>query len=125
MKTFKPGRLLVVSIDTADAATSTHFYRDVIGLQLLPEHGERPTLDLGGGCYLVLVETQAQKRERPRFPVLAFAVDDLEAAQAHLQAHGVELPWPSERSHQAEWIMFPDPDGNLIEFAQFSQPPHQ
>jgi catechol 2,3-dioxygenase-like lactoylglutathione lyase family enzyme len=125
MNPFKPGHLVVVSIDTADLATSTHFYRDVIGLQLIPDHGDRPALDLGGGCYLVLVEHQAPKRDRPHFPVLAFAVDDLEAARAHLQAHGVALPWPVEHSHTAKWILFPDPDGNLIEFAQFSQPPHQ
>ena len=50
---------------------------------------------------------------------MAFAVDDLEAAIARLQAHGVELPWGIENDEVSRWVMFHDPAGNLIELVQF------
>jgi len=127
MANFQPDGLTVVSIRAADLHATTHFYRDVIGLRLLPHHGTRPTLALGHGAHLVIVQganvpappLPEQGSASDRFPVLAFTVADLEAAIAHLQAHQVELPWGIESSDQARWVMFHDPAGNLLEFAQF------
>ena len=56
-----------------------------------------------------------------RFPSLAFAVDDLDAAVQRLRAHQVALPWGIEEDGDSRWVMFKDPAGNLIELAQFSE----
>ena len=46
-------RLAVVSLWAEDVPATAHFYRDVLGLRLLPQHGDRPNFDLGG-VYLTI-----------------------------------------------------------------------
>ena len=122
MPHFKPDRLAIVGIPADDLFTVLHFYLDIIGLPLLPHHDERPAFDLGNGTYLVLVKSQhslAFAPGEPPFPALTFAVKDLDQAVDHLEAHGVELLSGIKTGSQARWILFHDPAGNLIEFAQF------
>lgn len=114
-------RLAVVSISAEDVPAAAHFYRDVIGLRLLPHHGERPHFDLGG-VYLTIVKGRPAPAQTPtarRFPLVAFAVEDLDAAIERLRAHYVGLPWGIEEDANSRWVMFHDPAGNLIELVQF------
>jgi catechol-2,3-dioxygenase len=114
-------RLAVVSLWAEDVPAAAHFYRDVIGLCLLPRHGDRPHFDLGG-IYLAILKGRSRPAENTtpaRFPIVAFAVDDLDAAVEHLRAHHVELPWGVEEDADSRWVMLRDPAGNLIELAQF------
>ncbi len=125
MPPFKPKYVVVYSLWAQDVPATAHFYRDVIGLDLLPHHGHRPAFDLGNGSHLVIVKGQpvaVQDTERAHFPHIAFAVEDLDSAVEHLQAHGVELPRGVETNQKTRWIMFRDPAGNLVEFAQFNAP---
>jgi catechol 2,3-dioxygenase-like lactoylglutathione lyase family enzyme len=118
---------VVVSVKTPDLASGVHFYRDVIGLQLLPDHAHQAAFDLGEGIHLVLVPAQPSlppDNGPARFPSLAFFVQDLDKAISHLEAHSVDIPWGIEESSQARWVVFRDPAGNLIEFAQLTPPPH-
>jgi glyoxylase I family protein len=127
MSSFKPGHVVVISLRAQDVPATAHFYRDVLGLRLLPHHDHRPAFDLGDGSHLVIIQGQpvpSQDSGPSRFPLIAFAVEDLDDAVAHLQAHGVELPWGIEVSEEARWVMFYDPAGNLIEFVQFNKPIH-
>ena len=113
--------LAVVSLWTEDVPATTHFYRDVIGLQLLPHHGERPHFDLDG-TYLTILKGRsapAQDAVPSRFPLVAFAVENLDAAVDRLRAHHIELPWGIEDGATSRWIKFYDPGGNLIELVQF------
>ena len=120
MPTFKPDYLAVVSLRAEDVPATAHFYRDVIGLSLMPHHGHRPAFELGNGCHLVIVQGQpvAQDPQIPRFPVIAFAVEDLAQAVEQLRAHNVEMPWGIEAGSGARWVEFYDPAGNLVELAQ-------
>ena len=71
---------------------------------------------------LVILEgepVQDQSSHPKRFPAVAFAVPDLDAAVEHLRAHGLALPWGVESSPNARYVMFNDPAGNLIELAEF------
>jgi catechol 2,3-dioxygenase-like lactoylglutathione lyase family enzyme len=114
-------RLAVVSIWAQDVPATAHFYRDVLGLHLLPHHGVQPHFDLGG-AYLTIVKGRprpAEDSNPERFPLVAFAVDDLDTAVERLRAHHVELPWGIERDEHSHWVMFHDPAGNLIELVQF------
>lgn len=119
-------RLAVISLWAADVPQAAHFYRDVIGLRLIPHHaGGRPHFDLGG-AYLTLLAGRprpAEAAQPENFPVVAFAVDDLEAARARLDAHGVAQPWGVEAEAGARWVKFYDPAGNLIELVQFGEAP--
>ncbi|HLF27192.1 MAG TPA: VOC family protein [Anaerolineae bacterium] len=116
-------RLAVVSLWAEDVPATAHFYRDVLGLRLLPHHGDRPHFDLGG-IYLAILKGRPRPAQNPtpsRFPILAFAVDDLDAAVERLRAHAVELPWGIEEDANSRWVMFTDPAGNLIELAHFKR----
>jgi glyoxylase I family protein len=123
MPPFKPKRVAVIGLWAEDVPTAVHFYRDVIGLPLLSHHGERLHFDIGG-TYLVILKGQpvsVPDPELPRFPLIAFAVDDLDAAVEHLQAHGVELPWGVEEGADSRWVIFHDPAKNLVELVQFKE----
>ncbi len=117
-------KLAVVSVWAKDVPSTAHFYRDVIGLDVLPHHGDRPHFDLAG-TYLVILEGEpvpARNSSPSRFPILAFAVDDLDKAIDRLHVHNIELPWGIEEDEGSRWVMFYDPAGNLIEYAEFREP---
>ena len=123
MEALKTERLAVVSIQAPDIPSTAHFYRDVLGLKLMPGHGHRIAFDLGG-LVLVIVEGQPAKVEpgtRSFFPVLAFAVEDIEQAAESLRAHGVELVGGINENMGTRWVYFYDPGGNLVELAQFGE----
>ncbi len=116
-------KLAVVSLWAEDVTAAAHFYRDVIGLKLLTHDRHRPHFDLGG-AYLVILQGRPLPPLEPipaRFPIVAFAVDDLDAAVEQLQRHQVDLPWGIEEDTGSRWVMFYDPVGNLIELAQFKR----
>jgi catechol 2,3-dioxygenase-like lactoylglutathione lyase family enzyme len=118
-----PKQIAVVSLWAEDVPTAARFYEDVLKLPPLPHHlphGERPHFDLGG-TYLTILQGKpipAQDAEPPHFPLVAFAVDDLDSAVERLRAHGVELPWGIKEGIDSRWIAFHDPAGNLIELVQ-------
>ena len=116
--------LNVVSLWAEDLRTTAHFYRDVIGLRLMPHHGDRPHFDLGN-LYLVLIHGKPAIRElgSPEdFPLLAFAVDDLDESIEVLRSNDVDLPWEVIQGEGSRWIKFYDPAGNLIELVEYSKP---
>ncbi len=114
-------RLAVVSLWAEDVPATAHFYRDVVGLKLLPHHhGGRPHFDLGG-TFLTILKGKPQPAldsQPARFPLMAFAVDDLGGMAEQLMAHGVELPWGIEQDAGSRWAMFHDPAGNLVEVVE-------
>ena len=121
-----PPTLAVVSLWAEDVAATAHFYRDVIGMKLLL-HDRRPHFDLGS-MHLVILKRRSLPPLDPvpaRFPIVAFAVDDLDAAVERLRAHHVDLPWGIAEDSGSRWAMFHDPAGNLIELAHFKQDPGQ
>jgi catechol 2,3-dioxygenase-like lactoylglutathione lyase family enzyme len=124
MTEFHVEHLLVVSLWAEDVATTVHFYRDTIGLPLVPDHHHPPALVLGGGACLAIVQGKPAFAREPggrRFPAVAFATDNLDAAVAHLEQQGVEMPWGIEAAGGERWVKFYDPAGNLIEMAQRGQ----
>jgi catechol 2,3-dioxygenase-like lactoylglutathione lyase family enzyme len=114
-------KLAVVSIWAEDVSATAHFYRDVVELLLLEHHGDIPHFDLNG-VYLTILKGRpipVKDAVPARFPLLAFAVDNLDAAVVRLNVHRVELPWGIEKDGVSRWVMFHDPAGNLIELVQF------
>jgi catechol 2,3-dioxygenase-like lactoylglutathione lyase family enzyme len=114
-------KLAFVSLWAEDVAATAHFYRDVLGLKLLMHDQHRPHFDLGG-VYLVILQGRSLPPLDPvptRFPIIAFAVPDLNATIDRLRLHHVDLPWGIEEDADSRWVMFYDPAGNLIELAQF------
>ena len=118
-----PRHVAVISLWAEDVPAAVHFYRDVVGLQLLPSHAhhsERPHFNLDG-TYLTILQGKpvpAQDAEPSDFPLVAFAVDDLASAVERLRAHGVELPQGVQEGVDSRWVVFRDPAGNLVELVE-------
>ena len=113
-------KIAVVSIRAEDVSAAAHFYRDAVGLPLMAHHGGRPHFDLGDAHLTILKGRPVPVRDPTpsRFPIVAFAVPDLDAAIERLDAHQVELPWGIEENETGRWVMFHDPAGNLIELVE-------
>jgi catechol 2,3-dioxygenase-like lactoylglutathione lyase family enzyme len=116
-------RLAVIGLWAEDVPAAARFYREVVGLRLLPGPQALPHFDLGGPRLVIRQgrPLPPENPQPPRFPRLAFAVDDWQGALARLRAHGVGLPWGVEENASARWAAFHDPADNLIEFVQFKQ----
>ena len=113
--------LAVVTLWVEDVDHTANFYQEVLGLPLVMMDRGRPHFDLGG-AYLVILPGrpyQSEYSNRTRFPVLAFAVDDLDTAVHQLKSQSVEMPWGVEEDSDSRWVMFNDPGGNLLEIAEF------
>ena len=114
-------KFAVIALWAEDVPACAHFYRDVLGLALLPHHGGRAHFDVDG-IYLTILKgapTPAQNAEPERFPLMAFSVDDLDAMVVRLEKHKVKMPWGVESDAGSRWVMFHDPAGNLVELVQF------
>ncbi|MGD8565199.1 MAG: VOC family protein [Candidatus Bathyarchaeota archaeon] len=111
-------KIEVICLWAEDVPKTAHFYKDVLGLKLLPHHHDlRPHFKVGD-AYLTILKGKphpAEDSDPDRFPLFAFRVQDLDAAVERLQAHGVKLPWGVEGHNESRWVMFHDPAGNLIE----------
>ena len=115
-------RFAVISLWAEDVPAAAHFYRNVIGLQQLHHSGDRPHF-IVDGIYLTILKghpAPARDATPARFPLVAFAVDDLEASLERLRLHQVPMPWGIEQDADSRWVMFHDPAGNLIELVQFN-----
>jgi catechol 2,3-dioxygenase-like lactoylglutathione lyase family enzyme len=126
-----PKHIAVVSLWAEDVAAAAHFYQDVVGLRLLShlaqhDKHKRPHFDVSGTLLVILKgkPVPAQDAEPSHFPLMAFAVDDLDPAVERLRAHHVQLPWGVEENAEARWVLFHDPAGNLVELVQFKGDKH-
>lgn len=120
MSDFTVSRIAVFTIWAEDVSKALHFYRDVLGLAELPDHGSRPTLKLNESFLVILKGTPRPATNTPtaRYPLFALAVDDLDHAVAHLRAHNFALTEEIQHHGISPWIMFHDSAGNLIELVQ-------
>jgi len=120
-------RIAVVGLWAEDVEAAVRFYREVVGLRSVKQRRKRPHFD-AGGAEIVLLQGRpvaAQNAVPPAFPLVAFAVDDLEPALERLQEHGVRLPFGVGHDVHSRWVMFYDPAGNLIELVQEKYEPEE
>ncbi len=115
--------IAVVSLWAEDVPATAHFYREVVGLNIMPHHaGDRPHFDLDGSILTIVRGRSALPPDpEPRFPVIAFSIPELESAIEKLRHHGVDLPRGVETNAAGRWVMFHDPAGNLVELVEFKQ----
>jgi catechol 2,3-dioxygenase-like lactoylglutathione lyase family enzyme len=115
-----------VAIFVSSVDASVRFYRDAIGLPVIPRPdfsfpgawfrlGERQELHLIGG------RLHAPVDEGTRSGHFAMQVKDIAAAAAYLRGKGVAFRGPAPRPDGAQQIFLEDPDGHLVEFC--SAPP--
>jgi catechol 2,3-dioxygenase-like lactoylglutathione lyase family enzyme len=115
-------RIAVVSLWAEDIPAAAHFYRDVVGLSILPHHDrDRPHFNLDGFILTIVRGCPALPPDPvPRFPAVAISIPDLEPAKGNLHLYGVGLPWGVETNEAGRWVMFRDPAGNLVELVEYN-----
>ena len=109
-----------VSLNVVDTERSLGFYRDVLGLAVLP----RPDfgfagawLDAGNGRQVHLIETDVVPDDAGQH--FAFAVTDIDEVVSALRAAGYRIGDPkSVGGSAARQTFVHDPDGNRVEFNQ-------
>jgi glyoxylase I family protein len=116
-----------IAIICADYEQSKRFYVDVLGLTVVQEiyRAERRSYKLDlmvGDRYQIELFSFPDPPARPSRPEaaglrhLAFAVDDIEASVAHLNANGVVTePIRVDEHTQKRFTFFADPDGLPLE----------
>ena len=124
-----PIGLFEMVLEVADLAASERFYREVLGLPLANRwDDERPGLflSLGGQSFLGLWprETggeraihQGRGGAHVHFAV-RLPLGTLDAAQARLEALGLEVEADWEFGNGNRAIYFDDPDGNVVELTE-------
>ncbi|MDN0084131.1 VOC family protein [Crenobacter sp. SG2305] len=116
-----------VALIASDYARSKHFYTEILGLTVLAEayRAERDSYKLDllvpGGVQLELFSfpsppTRPTRPEACGLRHLAFKVDELDTAIAHLVQHGVECePVRVDEYTGKRFTFFADPDGLPLE----------
>lgn len=112
-------------IQVFDMPTSLRFYRDVLGFAEVQKSGQGDDVGwawLRHGDAEVMLNTAYDVGERPSMPdtarvaahadtILFVGCQDLDAAYAHLRAHGVRAEPPKVAPYGMKQLYASDPDG--------------
>jgi len=119
-----------IAIICSDYQKSKHFYTEILGLKIVREvyreHRQSYKLDLEvAGQYQVELFSFPDPPARPSRPEaagmrhLAFGVDDIDEAVAHINQHGIIAePIRIDEFTDKRYTFFADPDGLPIEFVE-------
>ena len=92
------------------------FFRDVMGMQPIRDEAEIAGFELTNGTQVELYRTEeAFHAFFTTGPVVAFWVDDVDAARAAMEAAGIEFIGPIQRAGKTRWNHFRAPDGTVFE----------
>jgi catechol 2,3-dioxygenase-like lactoylglutathione lyase family enzyme len=114
--------IAVITLWANNFEETLEFYKEVLGINNIH-------LEMNGVVHFKINEVlftvmqgkpgKAENSFIPRFPIVAFSVEDIEETSRMLMENETDLPWGIEENATAKWIMLFDPAGNLIEFVQF------
>jgi lactoylglutathione lyase len=114
-----------IAVYVVNLKTSTAFYRDVIGLDTIPEpfHDGRHTwFSVGGNAHLHVISGAASAVSHDKNAHLCFSVPSVDAFVNRLNKAGIAFEdWPGKaqaitlRVDGVKQIYFKDPDGYWIE----------
>ena len=108
--------LIWLGLRTTQFEEMVKFFRDVMGVQLIRDEPKLAGFQLTNDT---LVELYRPEEEFHAFfttgPVVAFQVDDVDAARATMEAAGIEFIGPIQRAGKTSWNHFRAPDGTVFE----------
>jgi predicted enzyme related to lactoylglutathione lyase len=105
------------------AGTRTHRWSETVemfeGVLGLPRGDDRPGIAVfaldNGDTVEVFTTDEPDHAHFTTGPVVGFAVQDIDAARAELEAAGVDLLSPTQRGGGLAWLHFRGADGNVWE----------
>ena len=104
-----------VGIGTEDFEASMRFFRDLLGMDVWAQGEQQAILKTTSGQQLEIFGRDEREKELTASPVVAFEVDDFDAAREELLAAGVELIGEVGRWNGFAWQYFRSPDGHIFE----------
>lgn len=105
---------IVANIATADIDAARRFYQDVLGLQVLMDHGWIVTYGAPEKA-TVQISFATQGGSGTPVPDLSIEVDDLEAALARVKQGGFRIEYgPAEEPWGVSRFYVRDPFGRLV-----------
>jgi catechol 2,3-dioxygenase-like lactoylglutathione lyase family enzyme len=104
-----------VGVATDDFERSMSFFRDVLGLQVWVAGEQQAILRAASGQHLEIFGRGERDKQLTASPVVAFEVDDIEAAREELRLAGIELIGEVGRWEGYAWQYFRSPDGHIFE----------
>ena len=105
-----------LGVRTTQFEEMVKFFRDVMGMQPIRDEPEIAGFQLTNGT-----QVELYRPEEPFHaffttgPVVAFLVDDVDAARATMEAAGIEFIGPIQRAGTTSWNHFRAPDGTIFE----------
>ena len=97
------------------------FFRDVMGMQPIRDEPEIAGFQLTGGTQIELYRPEEEFHSFfTTGPVVAFRVDDVDAARTTMEAAGIEFIGPIQRDGSTSWNHFRAPDGTVFEISSKS-----
>jgi metallothiol transferase len=111
-------RLNHVALPISDRRKTLPFYRDLLGLKVIPSMVDNPSVVwtvLEDGAMVHPVEPNAEGQ--PAVFHVAFEVADFDSAVRALEQAGVEISRQGVRHDGQRFLFVNDPDGNRIELA--------
>lgn len=112
-----------VAISVRDRKASLKFYRDLLGLEVIPSMVDSRNIvwtRTADGTMLHLIEPREGAAPPPAPPGSyhnAFEVEDFDLALRTIREAGYEIEGPSERHDGQRCFFVKDPDGNRVEIA--------
>lgn len=110
-----------VGIPITDRKKSLAFWRDVLGVQVIPSMVDSKNIVwtvIGDGSMVHLIEPRDGK---PAGYHTAFEVTNFDATLERFRALSLEIEGPGERHDGQRYLFIRDPDGNRIEFVTSSR----
>jgi len=105
---------IVVNISTQDIAQAKRFYQDVLGLDLLMDHGWIQTFG-SGTAMSVQVSVASEGGSGTRVPDLSIEVDDVDDAFERMKAAGFPIEYgPADEPWGVRRFYVRDPFGKLV-----------
>lgn len=108
--------LIWLGLRTDQFEEMVKFFHEVMGIQPIRDEPEIAGFELANGTR---VELYRPEEEFHTFfttgPVVAFHVDDVDAARVSMEASGIEFIGPIQRAGKESWNHFKAPDGTVFE----------
>jgi lactoylglutathione lyase len=112
---FMKVRRIVANIETADPAAVARFYKDVLGLDLLMDHGWIATYGSDGSTMPLQVSFASEGGSGAPVPGLSVEVDDVEAVYAAAVKGGYPVEYgPADEPWGVRRLFVRDPAGTLV-----------
>ena len=92
------------------------FFRDVMALKPIRDEAQFASFQMSDGTRMELYRPDEEFHAFfTTGPVVAFLVDDVDAARAEMEGAGIQFIGPIQRAGKASWNHFRAPDGTVFE----------